>query len=364
MDIQQRIRDLEEELRNTPYNKATQHHIGLLKAKIAKLKSELEKRESKRSGGGKSFAVKKQGDATVILLGPPSVGKSTLLNAITNAESEVGAYEFTTLTVIPGMLEYNGAKIQILDIPGIIGGAHTGRGRGKEILSVVRSADLLLIMGTNVEQIREVEEELKKAGVRLNKHPPDIVIKKKHMGGIRVSFAVKPTHITESLVKDMLREYGYHNAEVVIRDNITVDELIDVLRINSRKYVKAIYVITKIDEKSKREIDEIKKVLPNAVFISAERGDGLEELKKKLFKELGLMRVFTKKIGEEPNYDEPLILKEGSTVEDACRKIHKDFVKKFKFARVWGKSVKFDGQRVGLDHKLKDGDVLELHISR
>ncbi len=363
MDIEQRIRELEEELRNTPYNKATQHHIGLLKAKIAKLKEKLEKSESKRSGG-RSFAVKKQGDATVILLGPPSVGKSTLLNALTNAESEVGAYEFTTLTVIPGMLVHRGARIQLVDIPGIIGGAHSGKGRGREILSFVRSADLLLIMGENTEQIREVLGEVQRAGVRVNKVPPDVVIKKTQRGGINVSFAIKPTKIDESLVKEIMREYGYHNADVVIRQDVNVDEFIDALRAESIKYVPGVFVITKVDKKLDSEIEQIKKEFPEAIFISAETGKGLDELKDRIVDALQLVRVYTKKVGEDPNYDEPLILKSDSTVADACRKIHKDFLRKFQFARVWGPSVKFPGQRVGLDHVLKDGDVLELHIER
>ncbi len=364
MDIRERIQQLEEELRNTPYNKATQHHIGLLKAKIAKLKSEMEKRESSKSGRGKAFAVKKQGDATVILLGPPSVGKSTLLNSITNAESEVAAYEFTTLTVIPGMLVHKGIRVQIVDIPGIIGGAYAGRGRGKEVLSVVRSADLLLIMGTSPSQIYEVIKELENAGIRVNKSPPDVVIKRRQRGGIQVNIAVKQTHIDEGMIKDMLREYGYHNAEVTVRQDITIDEFIDVLRANNRRYIKAVYVITKIDTLTKEEIRRIKHELPSAVFISSERRIGLEELKDRIIKELDLIRVYTKKVGEEPNLDSPLVLKKGGTVADACRKIHKDFIKKFKFARVWGDSVKFPGQRVGLEHKLKDGDILELHISR
>ncbi len=364
MDIEAKIRELEEELRRTPYNKATQHHIGLLKAKIAKLKEQLEKREAKKGTSGKAFAVKKHGDATVVMLGPPSVGKSTLLNALTNAESEVGEYAFTTLQVIPGMLEYKGARIQLVDIPGIIGGAHAGRGRGREVLSVARIADLLLLMGETPEQIEEIEKELYNAGIRINTNPPDVVIKKKDRGGIDVVFAVKQSELDERLVKDMLREYGYHNAEILIREYISIDQLIDVLRSNSRRYIRAIRVITKSDKLNESDRKRIREKMPDVIFISAEKGEGLEELKEKIYQELGLIRVYTKKVGEEPKYDEPLILKKGAKVMDACKKIHKDFVKNFQFARIWGKSVKFPGQRVGLEHELKDGDVLELHIRR
>ena len=129
-----KVKELEEELSTTKYNKKTQHHIGLVKAKLAKIKEDYQK---KAAGKGKQegFSVKRTGDATAIIVGFPSVGKSTLLNAITNANSPVGAYAFTTLTCIPGLMEYSHAKIQVLDVPGIVEGAATGRGRGREVLA-------------------------------------------------------------------------------------------------------------------------------------------------------------------------------------------------------------------------------------
>src|SRR6266700_3295991 len=136
--LEEQIQSIEDEIQRTPYNKATQHHIGKLKAKVARLKDEQETRRLKSGGGGPSYAVKKSGNATLGLVGFPSVGKSTLLNQITDATSAVAAYDFTTLDVIPGLLEHRGAKIQVLDMPGLIRGASKGRGRGKEVLSVAR----------------------------------------------------------------------------------------------------------------------------------------------------------------------------------------------------------------------------------
>jgi len=144
-DYQDKIKEMEEELSKMQYNKRTQHHYGLVRAKIARLKET----EVRRGSGGKKpegYSVKKSGDATVILCGFPSTGKSTLLNALTNARSEVGAYAFTTLTVVPGLLEYGHARIQVLDVPGIVHGAASGRGRGSEVLSVMRSTDLCIII--------------------------------------------------------------------------------------------------------------------------------------------------------------------------------------------------------------------------
>ena len=144
--LEDQIKELEDELQKTPYNKATSKHIGRVKAKIARLRDDAVNRAMKSGGGGEGYSVKKSGDATVVLVGFPSTGKSTLLNQLTGAESAVGAYEFTTLTVVPGAMEYKGAKIQILDIPGLIAGAAMGKGRGKEVIGVVRSADMIVVL--------------------------------------------------------------------------------------------------------------------------------------------------------------------------------------------------------------------------
>jgi hypothetical protein len=131
MGIPEKIKKIEEEMSRTQVNKATERHLGVLKARRARLQEELETISLRKSGGGRAgYTVRKDGDATIVLLGLPSVGKSTLLNHLTNSNSKVGAYDFTTLTVIPGMLHHNSARIQILDIPGIIRGASRGRGLG------------------------------------------------------------------------------------------------------------------------------------------------------------------------------------------------------------------------------------------
>src|SRR3990167_1453763 len=182
------IAEIEKEIRETPYHKGTEHHIGKLRARLSKLKDKALEGTSRGGGGGGGYQVKKQGDATVVLIGPPSAGKSTLINKLTNAESKVAPYAFTTVTVVPGMLKYKEAYIQILDIPGLIEGAKEGKGRGKEVLSVVRGADLLIIM-TDVQRIdliKKIVSELEGAGIRINQERPRVIIDKKTEGGIEI----------------------------------------------------------------------------------------------------------------------------------------------------------------------------------
>src|SRR5437764_12213677 len=154
MGLPEKIKQIGEYMKKTQINKTTEHHIGLLKAKLARLHEELEASASK--GGGPAFEIRKGGDATVVLIGLPSVGKSTILNRLTNAKSKVAAYAFTTLTVVPGILRYNGADIQILDLPGIISGALSGRGRGRRVLSMARNADLVMLV-LDVYQSDQIE---------------------------------------------------------------------------------------------------------------------------------------------------------------------------------------------------------------
>jgi uncharacterized protein len=356
------IQELEAQISKTKYNKSTQHAVGLMKAKLAKLK---EKRETRGSGGKKmeGYDVRKTGDGTAILVGFPSVGKSTLLNDLTNAESKIAAYAFTTLTVVPGVMHFNDAKIQILDVPGIVKGAAAGTGRGKEVLSVMRSAELaLLVIDVNAPEHYDVlKKEIYDSHLRLNKHKPDVKIVKTSHGGIHMASTVKLTKIDEETVKSVCKEFKIMNADIVIRTDIDVDEFIDVIEGN-KKYIPAIIVINKIDLASEKQVERVVKELKADLAISAKDKIYIEQLKELIFEKLDLIRIYLKEPSKEADLKVPIIISRQSKVEDVCNKLHKDFVAKFKFCRVWGKSSKFPGQRFMLDHKLQDRDVLEIHL--
>ena len=245
--LEEQIAELEAELTKTPYNKATSKHIGRIKAKMAKLRDEAVFRAMKSGGGGEGYSVKKSGDATAVLVGFPSTGKSTLLNKLTGTESAVAAYAFTTLTVVPGALEHKGAKIQLLDIPGLIAGAAMGKGRGKEVIGVVRSADIIIILVDvfNGKHVNVLIKELYDAGIRINVPKPDITIKKTSVGGIRLS-AVGTLDLDIEDVRSILSESKMMNAEILIRGNATQEDLIDAVQGN-RVYVPAFIAVNKVD---------------------------------------------------------------------------------------------------------------------
>lgn len=364
MSSVQKINEIEAELARTQKNKATMAHICKLKARLALLKRELIASDSKKGGGkGEGFDVQKTGDARIGFVGFPSVGKSTLLTKVTSTVSEVGAYEFTTLTCVPGVVNYRGAKLQMLDLPGIIEGAKDGKGRGRQVIAVARTCSLILIILDALQPLQHkliIERELDGFGIRLNKTPPNISIRKKDRGGITVSSTVTLTHLDAETVKTVLAEYRILNADVILRGDYNVDELIDAVEGN-RTYAPCIYVLNKIDQISIEELDIVAR-LPHNCPISAHHGWNLDGLLECIWDHLNFIRLYTKPKAQVPDYDAPVILKRipQPSVEKFCHRIHRQLMKNFKYAWVWGSSVKHQPQRVGKDHLLDDEDVIQI----
>ncbi len=356
MGIHEKIAEIEQQMAKTQVNKATEHHLGLLKAKLAKLKKEA---EAPKKGGGSSegFAVRKSGNATVVFIGYPSVGKSTMLNVLTGTKSKTAAYAFTTLTCIPGTLEYKGAKIQLLDLPGIIAGAKEGKGRGKEVLAVARNADLvLLILDVFCANQRDkIITELDGIGVRLDQDVPRIHIHENEKGGINVIQGVKLTHLNENTIRGVLNEYGIYNANITFRQDASVDQLIDVL-VGTRKYMPSLTVLNKVDLVKPEFLKTLNYEL---VPISAGANYNIDKLKEVIYQKLKLIRIYTKRKGEKLD-DAPLMMRSNSTIGDVCDELHREMRKLFKYGQVWGKSAKFPGQKVGIDHIVQDGDIVQV----
>lgn len=306
--------------------------------------------------------MSKTGDARVGFVGFPSVGKSTLLSNLAGVYSEVAAYEFTTLTTVPGCIKYKGAKIQLLDLPGIIEGAKDGKGRGRQVIAVARTCNLIFMVLDVLKPLqhkRLLEHELEGFGIRLNKDPPNIYFKRKDKGGLNLNCTVSQSELDLDLVKSILGEYRIHNADITLKYDATTDDLIDVIEGN-RIYIPCIYVLNKIDQISIEELDIIYKI-PHTVPISAHHQWNFDDLLEKCWEYLSLVRIYTKPKGQLPDYSSPVVLTKGrTTVEDFCNKLHRSIVKEFKTAFVWGGSVKHQPQKVGIEHLLFDEDVVQI----
>jgi small GTP-binding protein len=235
MSIAAKIAEIEDEMNRTQKNKATEGHLGLLKARIAKLRRE-QVESIMRSGGakGEGFDVMKSGDARIGLIGFPSVGKSTLLNTLTDTYSEVQEREFTTLTCIPGVIRYRGSKLQLLDLPGIIEGAKDGKGKGRQVIGVARTCNLILVVLDAEKPLihkRIIESELEGVGIRLNRNKPDIEIKISHKGGgLMINRTINSdVKMSDETITNIAKEYKLNNAEICFRGKCGVDDLIDAI---------------------------------------------------------------------------------------------------------------------------------------
>lgn len=411
MGVADKIADIEAEIARTQKNKATEHHLGLLKAKLAKYRAELaQTRPSAVHGEG--FEVQKSGDARVVLIGFPSVGKSTLLSTLTPVFSRQAATEFTTLECIAGRFEHRGASIQLLDLPGIIDGAAANRGRGRQVLGIARTADLILMMldPRRPHDCAVLTRELAAMGVRLNRQRPDVTLVRRGTS-IDISTTLRLSCLDEATIAAILREYKIHGCQLTIREDITADDLIDVIT-GSAVYIDCLYCYNKIEELSYRDFLQLVRPAGGEGLELNERLGGLEgleglegqleepgelngeaegnvcetdegplpyglndpfplschckwnieELKEEIWKRLRLVRVYTRKRGDEPDFSGPAVLRAPATIKDLCRSIHKDFYRNFKYAHVWGRSACHSPQRVGLSHEMCDEDVVQLYM--
>ena len=343
---------IEKEIRETPYHKGTQRHIGILRAKLARLKDQSIEASTKSSGGGGGYAVKKQGDATAVLVGLPSVGKSTLLNKLTNAKSKVAPYSFTTVSVIPGMMKYKNAMIQVLDVPGLIKGAEEGKGRGREVLSVVRGANLMIIMTdpANIDAFESISKALERNGIRVNKTPPEATIDKKPGGGIIIHSNIKQ-EVDQETIKELAMQFGIRNAEIILNERLSWDRLIDAFAKN-RVYIPAIFVVNKAD--LLLENSTINTSMYRYLQISAKKEEGLEELRQEIWNKLNFVQVYLVK-EENPDRENPMVVKKGVTLQAVAEKIGADFATDKTSAKIWGSGAKYPGQEVSLSTVVRDG---------
>ncbi len=360
---------LELMLSTIPKHKGTEKMQLQIKRNLSKLKKEVEKEKELKKGGsgGTSFFVRKEGAAQVALAGLPNSGKSTILNKLTGRDVDIGHYAFTTVKPTPAMLQYKDIQIQLVDMPGLIEGVSLGKGMGGPLISAIRAVDVIvIIVDLSVDPLKDLElilRELEAKGLRINKKVPNIEIQKLPTGGIEIIGENFLVECNSQDVKKVLQEERVHNAIITIKEPVTLTDIFEVLD-SSLEYKKAIIVGTKGDlPGSKEGLQKLESNVTNfkIIPVSAINNVNLDILPAEIFSILDIIRVYTRSPGGQID-NEAMPMKINSTALDAAKKVHKNLYKNFKFARVWGESAKFDGQRVGPEHVLRDGDIIEIHI--
>ncbi len=303
------IAALEEMLAIMPKHKGTDKLKADLRRRISKLKSKQQQKK-KLGRRDRSYTIEREGVGQVVLLGTPNVGKSALVAALTNADPPVADFPHSTWKPTPGMMYFENVQIQLIDMPPV-SKEHTE----PWLLDIARRADIILVVvDVQTDPMQQLEET--------------------------VSF-LKDNRIAPLGMADL---YG-------VTDRWT--------------FVSFLVVANKSDEQSTEENFEIFKSLVeddwSLIPVSAKTGRNFDLLRQTLFTNLEIIRVYTKVPGKGPDRKAPFVLKKGSRLEDLASKIHKDFLEKLKYAKVWGKDV-YDGQMVQRDHVLQDGDVVELHM--
>jgi len=321
----EKIKYLEEMIRLLPKHKSSENVLRNLRKKLAKLRSQQEKKAVSKP----KFVIKKEGAGQVCLMGLTNSGKSTLLKQLTNVDVEIANYAYTTKEPVVGMMRYEDVQIQLIEIPSTF---------TNDVMSVVRNCDGIVFVLDGEKNLDEQKQRLleimQNSKIKINEKPKDIKIEKKTLGGIEIRGGYRIRGSIDD-VKQILLASGYSNCLVIVNENVDIEDIMDAMD-RSLVYKNAVYLVTK-----RKDID-------------------FERIKEEIWSMLSLIRIYTKSPGKSPEKN-PITLPVGSCVRDAASMIHKDFLSRFKFARVWGKSVKFNSQKVGLDHVLADKDILEIH---
>ena len=313
---------LEEMLAIIPKHKGTEHLQGDIKRRMSKLKAQ----EEQKTGHGKRavlYQVEREGGGQVALVGPPNVGKSKLLSRLTNAQPEIGDYPFTTQKPLPGMMEYEDIKIQIVDMPPI-----TEEFTEPWMAAIARNADAgLLVVDAGDESVLD------------------------HIESVLAILEKFRVRLYWGLPAEASREGGWDRP-------VPQDELGLIIP------KKAILIANKMDRPESRDnLDVIRDLYGDRfpiIPVSSETCSGIEEIREQIFRMLDIVRVYTKIPGKPADMDMPYVVPRGSTVQDVATMVHKDFAQKLKFAKLWG-GTKLDGAMVSRDHVLEDRDIVELH---
>ncbi len=353
-----KLAGLQEMYSTAPHHKGSENLRAEISKKIALMKREVEKQAEQKAkrGGGDNLAVKKEGCGQIVLIGMPNSGKSTVLKQLTNVEVEVSDYPFSTIKPEIGMIPFEGAKIQLVEVPALIEGSADGKANGPQLLSVIRTADAVIMMldAENAKtEFETLQKELKEAGIFLNRHRPKIHIKIGQTKGISIAGKQFLKIPLDTLI-EFLKNNGMHNASVIIEEDLThLNEVFEAL--NERLVYKKAFAMLNFKGKIPHPVDGIR--FPQFAISTP---TDLNRLKPEIFGLLDMVLVYTKRPGQKPDLNSPLVLKKGSTITDLAEQLHKDFAKNLKHAKLFGPNAKFEGQRIQQEYLLQNKDIIEI----
>jgi len=364
--IEEKIRALEEALSLIPDHKGTEKMRAQLKTTLAKLRRQLEKKKSVKVARHDYFAVRKEGAATIALLGATNSGKSTIIRMLTNARPEVGEYELTTTRPAPAMLRVEDVDVQIVELPAVISSSFEETPFASKSIAVARNSDLIALtidcFNKPVQQLSQLIAMLRESGLYLGDKSFEISVEKKDSGGIRLVVFGSLQGTYEDL-KNSLQEVGIKHAVVRISGEVSVDQVIEHL-LHQPFYRKGVVVAGRADLADPETLENLRLASKNyglpLVEVSLKNPSSYDLLKKTCYSLLDLIRVYTQK--DKVVNRKPIVVRKGTTVGELASIIHKDFARNLRYARIWGPSVKIQGQQVGPDHVLQDCDVVELFI--
>jgi ribosome-interacting GTPase 1 len=268
------------------------------------------------------------------------------------------------------MLQYEDIQFQLVEAPAIVEGAAEGRMEGTQTLSLARNADGLILMvdlsDNPVTQLAMLLSELERAGIVVEKPEGEVeIVRRSHGIGIQIIGGGMLVDCTYNDVKALLNSYRITSALVKISGKVSLDDIENSL-FSSSVYKPAVIVANKFDTPNakvnlmllKKEISERK--IPFLVS-SCLNKEGLEKLGETIFCMLEVIRIYTKEPSSKEPSEKPLVLKKGASVIDVAKKLHSEMYRNFKYARIWGPSAKYPGEKVGSNHALMDGDIVEIH---
>ncbi len=365
--VEEKIKALEEFISAVPKHKGTENLLYWARRKLADLREEAE-RKKRRGGGGPRLFIRKEGAAQIAVIGLANAGKSSIVQKLTGARTEVADYPVSTRMPQPGMLRYEDIQFQLVDLPPLIPGSSEWNRR---VIGLARNADALIIVlsadSDLYNQYIAIKKMLEENGIHLSKPRGRVVIEKERgsgSAGLRVVLSGRIIDGTVDDVRRLLGNYRIYNGVVKIYGEVSLED-VEKAVFEHISYKPLLILVNKCDLPGSEDklAEFIKKAKPTqpVIPVSARTGLNLDRIGDELFRQLEIIRVYTKQPNSEPS-PTPLILKKGSSVMDVARAIHTRFVETFKYARVWGASAKYPGERVGLDHVLADKDIVEIHV--